>query len=188
MTVPNALTILRLLMAPVVIWLFLSDKPLVALIVSIFASLTDLFDGMLARALKQESYLGALLDPVADKFFEMILLGFFYLGDLVPWWYLIVFCTRNIAQLLSIPILMWFKKINFKVEPKMTAKLASTWSLIIINLILIGAIDSLPLDELFYPAVLMSLIVISTIFEVIMLATYLPRFWAIYQGKHDTFN
>ena len=139
MTVPNALTILRLISAPFILFLLFKGWSEYALMASVLASLTDFFDGKLARALNQESYLGALLDPVADKFFEIILLYFFwttYDGVLVAYYYFI-FVLRNIAQLMSIPILMWWKKIQFKVEPNLTAKLASTWSLLIINLMII---------------------------------------------------
>ncbi|MEO0487063.1 MAG: CDP-diacylglycerol--glycerol-3-phosphate 3-phosphatidyltransferase [Pseudomonadota bacterium] len=71
LNLPNILTILRLLAAPgiVVAFLFLA-RPYadwVALILFIGASITDYVDGQLARAWKQETKLGAMLDPIADK-------------------------------------------------------------------------------------------------------------------------
>lgn len=68
---PNILTVLRLLAAPGVALMFLYfDRPLAdwfALALFLGAAVTDWFDGYLARAWKQESRFGAMLDPIADK-------------------------------------------------------------------------------------------------------------------------
>ena len=68
---PNILTLLRLLAAPMVAVMFLYfTRPYAdwfALILFLSAAITDWFDGYLARAWKQETKLGAMLDPIADK-------------------------------------------------------------------------------------------------------------------------
>jgi len=64
---PNILTLLRILLIPVFVLLFLSGRHLEAALVFGAASLTDALDGYLARLLRQESPLGSFLDPVADK-------------------------------------------------------------------------------------------------------------------------
>lgn len=70
-TLPNILTVLRLLAAPGVAIMFLYfSRPLadwLALILFMAAAVTDWFDGHLARTWKQETKLGAMLDPIADK-------------------------------------------------------------------------------------------------------------------------
>lgn len=75
---PNILTILRLLAAPGVVVLFLYfHRPFAdwfALALFGLAALTDFFDGYLARAWKQETRLGAMLDPIADKAMVVIAL------------------------------------------------------------------------------------------------------------------
>ncbi|MCH8467319.1 MAG: CDP-diacylglycerol--glycerol-3-phosphate 3-phosphatidyltransferase [Roseinatronobacter sp.] len=77
-TVPNILTVLRLLAAPGVAVMFLYfHRPWAdwfALILFALAAITDFFDGYLARAWKQESRLGAMLDPIADKAMVVIAL------------------------------------------------------------------------------------------------------------------
>lgn len=77
-TVPNILTVLRLLAAPGVAVMFLYfHRPWAdwfALILFGLAAITDFFDGYLARAWKQESRLGAMLDPIADKAMVVIAL------------------------------------------------------------------------------------------------------------------
>jgi len=70
-TIPNILTVLRLLAAPGIAVMFLYfARPLAdwfALALFVTAAVTDFFDGYLARLWKQESRFGAMLDPIADK-------------------------------------------------------------------------------------------------------------------------
>ncbi len=78
MTIPNVLTILRLLAAPGVAIMFLYfTRPWAdwfALVLFVLAAITDWFDGFLARLWKQESRFGAMLDPIADKAMVVIAL------------------------------------------------------------------------------------------------------------------
>ncbi len=77
-TLPNILTVLRLFAAPGVALMFLYfARPLAdwaALVLFVLAATTDFFDGWLARAWKQESRFGAMLDPIADKAMVIIAL------------------------------------------------------------------------------------------------------------------
>jgi len=77
-TIPNILTVLRLLAAPGVAVMFLYfTRPYAdwfALILFVLAAVTDWFDGYLARTWKQETKLGAMLDPIADKAMVVIAL------------------------------------------------------------------------------------------------------------------
>ena len=87
---PNILTVLRLLAAPGVAVMFLYfTRPYAdwfALILFLLAAITDWFDGYLARAWKQETKLGAMLDPIADKAMVvialMVIIGF---SSWSPW-------------------------------------------------------------------------------------------------------
>jgi CDP-diacylglycerol--glycerol-3-phosphate 3-phosphatidyltransferase len=76
--IPNILTLLRLLAAPGVVLMFLYfSRPYAdwfALILFVVAAVTDFVDGYLARAWKQESKFGAMLDPIADKAMVVIAL------------------------------------------------------------------------------------------------------------------
>lgn len=78
MNLPNFLTVLRLLAAPGVVVMFLYfDRPYAdwfALALFVGAAITDFLDGYLARAWRQESKLGAMLDPIADKAMVVIAL------------------------------------------------------------------------------------------------------------------
>src|SRR5210317_146300 len=88
--VPNILTLLRLIAAPGVAVMFLYfSRPAAdwfALVLFVLAAVTDWFDGYLARAWKQESKLGAMLDPIADKAMVvialMVIVGY---SSMSPW-------------------------------------------------------------------------------------------------------
>ncbi|SEK61202.1 CDP-diacylglycerol--glycerol-3-phosphate 3-phosphatidyltransferase [Roseovarius nanhaiticus] len=90
MTLPNILTLLRLLAAPGVAVMFLYfTRPYAdwfALILFVSAAITDWFDGYLARSWKQETRLGAMLDPIADKAMVvialMVIVGY---SPMSPW-------------------------------------------------------------------------------------------------------
>ena len=89
-TLPNILTLIRLLAAPMVAVMFLYfTRPwadFFALFLFLSAAITDWFDGYLARAWKQETRIGAMLDPIADKAMVVIalavILGY---STMTPW-------------------------------------------------------------------------------------------------------
>jgi CDP-diacylglycerol--glycerol-3-phosphate 3-phosphatidyltransferase len=82
--VPNALTVLRLLLIPIV-WRFLYEGRMMnALIVFCIAGFTDILDGYLARKNNQITWFGKLLDPLADKLMTLVLALGFYERGIVP--------------------------------------------------------------------------------------------------------
>ncbi len=89
-TIPNILTLLRLLAAPGVAVMFLYfTRPYAdwfALLLFVSAAITDWFDGYLARSWRQETRLGAMLDPIADKAMVvialMVIVGY---SPMSPW-------------------------------------------------------------------------------------------------------
>jgi cardiolipin synthase len=94
-TVPNVLSMLRLLLVPVFLILVVAGAYVTALIVLIAASLTDLLDGYLARRFDQVTRLGQLLDPAADRLYIFAALIGLAANELVPWWIVIVIVARD---------------------------------------------------------------------------------------------
>ena len=90
LTVPNAMSLFRLVAAPSLLFFwFALDMPIVALVVGTAAGITDLFDGIVARRLNQVTDLGALIDQLGDLIFEScclimaVMLGELWVGWLV---------------------------------------------------------------------------------------------------------
>jgi CDP-diacylglycerol--glycerol-3-phosphate 3-phosphatidyltransferase len=98
LTIPNQLTILRILLTPVFVYLFVKD-PLIdkisGTIVFFLAAATDWYDGYIARKLNIISRWGQFMDPLADKILvSAALIVFAYLGY-VYWWMVIVIVGRD---------------------------------------------------------------------------------------------
>src|SRR3954451_15070243 len=97
-TLPNLLSLVRLLGVPLFLWLLLgphADRW--AIVVLAVAGATDWADGKLARALGQASRLGALLDPAADRLYIVATLVAFVLRDVVPLWVVAVLLGRELV-------------------------------------------------------------------------------------------
>jgi cardiolipin synthase len=76
LTIPNALTLLRLFAVPVFIYASFCGEYRVAFFLFAAAAVTDFFDGVIARRFNQRSRLGAILDPAADK--TMLVCGYLF--------------------------------------------------------------------------------------------------------------
>jgi len=98
LTLPNALSVLRLLGVPLFLWLLLGPhEDGWAVAVLMVAGVTDWADGKLARVLGQSSRLGALLDPAADRLYIIATLIAFVLRDVVPLWVVAVLVGREVV-------------------------------------------------------------------------------------------
>lgn len=108
-TIPNALSVARLLGVPVFLWLVLGPKADGwALAILAFAGISDWLDGKIARALDQTSRLGQVLDPSADRLYTFATLIALVLRDIVPWWVAAVLIARDVLVVLALPVLRMF--------------------------------------------------------------------------------
>lgn len=99
MTIPNILTVIRLLMVGVFYWLFHSNEWIWACIVFVLAGITDLLDGYIARKYNMISNFGKLMDPLADKL--MVLTAIFCLWSvhLVPTAVIVIIAVKELAMI-----------------------------------------------------------------------------------------
>ncbi|MDA8552012.1 MAG: CDP-alcohol phosphatidyltransferase family protein [Aquiluna sp.] len=103
-SVPNMLSILRLLLVPVFLWLLIADQFLIAFLVLMFASFTDWLDGFIARKFNQITSLGKVLDPSADRLFILATLIGLTVNEIIPAWLAIVIVARDVLLLIGYPI------------------------------------------------------------------------------------
>ena len=94
-TLPNLITIVRVLLIPVVAFLLLDHDHTLAFAVFLVAALGDWLDGFLARRLNQMSQLGAVLDPIADKMTMMIVAMLLAAQGALPIWLAVVIVLRD---------------------------------------------------------------------------------------------
>lgn len=105
-TVPNALSLLRLLGVPLFLWLVLGPHADGwALAVLAASGVTDYLDGYLARRLHQTSRLGQILDPVADRLYILAVVIGLALRDIVPWWFAVILPLRDVLLWGLVPVL-----------------------------------------------------------------------------------
>ncbi len=95
-TIPNILSILRLFFVILFLFTFGYEKFKTAIILLSISILTDFFDGLLARALKQKTKLGSFLDPLADKFLIITATIILMAKNFLPWWFFCIIITREI--------------------------------------------------------------------------------------------
>jgi cardiolipin synthase len=98
-TVPNVLSMLRLALVPVFLVLVLLEQDLLALAVLIFSTVTDYFDGVIARRFGLVTRLGQLIDPAADRLFIFATILGLAFRDVIPWWLVVVLIGRDVVLL-----------------------------------------------------------------------------------------
>ena len=102
---PNGLTLLRLFLTPVIVVLLLQGEFFWALLVFTLAGITDGLDGFFARSLKERTFLGAILDPLADKLLlSSSFLTLAFLGRL-PVWLVGIVVGRDLLLILGAVLL-----------------------------------------------------------------------------------
>ena len=105
-SLPNTLTVLRLLMIPVFMWLVLSNhRHAYALAVLVLAGATDFLDGWLARRTGSITRLGELLDPMVDRLFILAAAVTLYLHHSIPAWLAAAVLLRDVLLWLLVPFL-----------------------------------------------------------------------------------
>lgn len=156
MTVPNQLTILRILLTPVFVALFISERLILkqaSVLVFAVAAMTDWYDGWVARKLGTVTRWGIFLDPLADKILtSAAFVAFAWLG-LVEWWMVWVIVVRDI----SITLLRSFAELRGRtLHTNFSAKVKTFAQMVFIYAVLLAVVlkGTLPQFLPFFKAVL----------------------------------
>ena len=105
-TVPNLLSVVRLLGVPLFLWLVLGPHADGwALVVLMVAGFTDWLDGKLARTLNQTSKLGQILDPVADRLYILAVVVGLAIRGIIPVWLAVILPLRDVLLFSLVPLL-----------------------------------------------------------------------------------
>ena len=106
-TLPNALSLLRLVGVPIFLWAILTKHDAVALVTLMLSGVSDYLDGKIARKFGLVSKVGQLLDPLADRLYiATTLLGLAW-REIIPWWLVAALVGREV---LLAGILWWIKR------------------------------------------------------------------------------
>lgn len=107
LTIPNVLSVIRLVLLPVFAYLLLERQSYgPALAILIFSGASDWADGKIARLVaNQSSRLGELLDPLVDRIYMVAVPVVLALADVVPWWLVAVLLGRDVLLAATLPVL-----------------------------------------------------------------------------------
>jgi len=134
-SIPNILTLLRILLTPLFVILLLGEDYNFALIIFILAGLSDGLDGLIARYLNQRTAIGAYLDPLADK----LLLVSAYIGlavlNVIPDWVAVIVISRDVIISLGIAVFTMTEK-TYEVRPSLISKFTTTAQILTVILAL----------------------------------------------------
>jgi cardiolipin synthase (CMP-forming) len=105
LTIPNALSLARLIGVPFFLWLVLNKHDAAAVIVLMVSGFTDWLDGKIARRWNQISRVGQLLDPAADRLYILATLIGLTVRGVVPLWLTVVLVGRDVLLSFTLPLL-----------------------------------------------------------------------------------
>jgi cardiolipin synthase len=122
LSIPNLITLGRILLVPVVVWAITAGEMRAAFALFLAAGVTDAVDGFLAKRFKMQTELGAYLDPLADK--AMLVSIYVALGiiEAIPRWLVILVVSRDI-MIVGAVILSWLVHRPIPLKPILISKL-----------------------------------------------------------------
>jgi cardiolipin synthase len=138
LSIPNLITLGRILLVPVVVWAIASGAMLTAFVLFLVAGVSDAVDGYLAKRFKMASELGAYLDPLADKALIVSIYVTLGIAGTIPRWLVILVVSRDI-MIIGAVILSWVLGNPLKVKPLVVSKL-NTAAQILFACVLLGSL------------------------------------------------
>ncbi|KPV41461.1 hypothetical protein AN478_02515 [Thiohalorhabdus denitrificans] len=146
MNLPNALSLLRLAAVPFLVLLLHDGRHGAALGLFVLAGLTDAADGFVAKRFGQETRLGKVLDPIADK--ALVVTAYVTLGwmGLIPFWLVLAVVTRDLVILVG-ALAYHYLTGALEMAPSVLSKFNTALQLALVALVLLEAVLALGLGE-----------------------------------------
>jgi cardiolipin synthase len=171
LSIPNIITLGRILLVPFIVWAIASNQLEIAFAIFIVAGVSDAVDGFLAKRFNMSSELGALLDPLADKALLVSIYMALGIWGAIPRWIVILVVSRDI-MIIGAVIVSWLFGKPIPMKPLMVSKLNTVAQVAFAALVLASlgfGFDSTP-----YDLVLMGFV---TVFTLLSVSFYLVE-WA----------
>jgi cardiolipin synthase (CMP-forming) len=137
LTIPNLITLTRILLTPLFIIFLIGGRYRQALLVFILAGLSDLADGLIARWWQQKSRLGSYLDPLADKLLMSTSFVTLSISRLIPSWLTVMVISRDVILGLGALILR-LTDYPLVIKPSLAGKWTTTTQLLTVGLVLLA--------------------------------------------------
>lgn len=133
---PNALTILRMVLVPLLVLRVLQHDYMAALCITFIAAVTDGLDGLLARRFNWQTRLGGILDPLADKLMLIVSFVVLTIVGAIPLWLTLLIVGRDLVIVAgAVTYHYWIGP--FDASPTMLSKVTTVFQLLLVLLILL---------------------------------------------------
>jgi cardiolipin synthase len=136
MSLPNILTLIRILLIPLFVILIMYKYLEWALVVFGVAGITDGIDGLLARLIRQRTELGAYLDPIADKLLLSAAFITLAIIEILPRWLAVIVITRDVIILLGL-LVMILNNYHVTIHPSLISKITTFLQISTVLLVLL---------------------------------------------------
>jgi cardiolipin synthase len=134
-TIPNLITIGRLFVVPLTIWLIVAGEHVTAFWIFVIAGLSDAIDGFLARQFNMRSDLGAYLDAIADKALLVSMFITFAILGQIPTWLTILVASRDFLIIGGV-LLAWMFGQPIELKPRMISKVNTVAQIALVAVVL----------------------------------------------------
>jgi cardiolipin synthase len=122
MSIPNLITLARILLVPVLVWAIIAGEMQLAFLLFLIAGTSDAIDGFLAKRFDMATQLGAYLDPLADKVLIVSIYVALGIVGALPAWFVILVVSRDI-MIVGAVMLSWLIDRPVAIRPLLVSKL-----------------------------------------------------------------
>jgi len=177
-TIPNVLTVSRILMTPGIVMAFADKRFDIAWVLFALAGLTDALDGLLARILKQRSNFGAMLDPLADKILLDTSFICLAVQGWLPTWLAVLVVSRDVFIVGGLGLLQYSGvDVQRGIKPVWFSKCATLVQIMLVLLIMVehSLVLSYPVSRLLLEGGVALLTVTSGVYYVFIGFKMIPQ-------------
>jgi len=133
--IPNSLTLVRIVLVPLVVWLIIDHEMTAAFLLFLLAGFSDAADGYIAKRYGWRSELGAYLDPIADKALLVSIYVTLGLAGHLPVWLVIAVVSRDIL-IVGAVVLSWMLSRPLTMHPLLISKVNTFAQIVLAGLVL----------------------------------------------------
>jgi cardiolipin synthase (CMP-forming) len=181
LSIPNLITLARILSVPVMVWAIMTGWMLAAFLLFLAAGVSDAIDGYLAKRFGMTSELGAYLDPLADKALIVSIYVTLGVSGEIPRWLVILVVSRDI-MIVGAVLLAWLVGKPLPMKPLLVSKLNTAAQIVFAGLVL--ATLGLRFEADWVVSAAMALVTLLTL---VSIAAYV-REWVRHMGSDEAIS
>ena len=177
MSIPNLITLARILMVPVLVWAIVSGEMVGAFLLFLAAGVSDALDGFLAKRFGMASELGAYLDPLADKALIVSIYVSLGIAARIPAWLVILVVSRDV-MIVGAVLLSWLLNRPLAIKPLLVSKLNTVAQIVFAALVLANLGLDVPAGSVLGSLMTVSIklaLALVVIFTLLSIAFYLSE-------------